>query len=63
MIITTEVQVKQKADESADLVSLGYEGYSITVDHKISKEASGWIYIRLGNGQFGWIKSSGVKIL
>lgn len=63
VIITDEVQVKQKAEETADLVSLGYEGYSITVDHRKSNEEIGWIYIRLGNGQFGWIENNGVKIL
>lgn len=63
VIITSEIQVKQRAEESADLVSLGYEGYAITVDHTISKTSEGWLYIRLGNGQFGWIKNQGVKIL
>ena len=63
VIITSEVQVKQAANESADLVSLGYEGYAITVDYNTSKTADGWLYIRLGNGQFGWIKHQGVKIL
>lgn len=63
VIITGEVQVKQKADETSDLVSLGYEGYSITIDDLKSKEIEGWIYIRLGNGQFGWIENKGVKIL
>ncbi|GAB5410238.1 MAG: hypothetical protein BalsKO_26030 [Balneolaceae bacterium] len=63
VIITNEVQVMQKADETADLVSLGYEGYSITVDQLKSSEIQGWIYIRLGNGQFGWIENNGVKIL
>ena len=63
VIITNEIQVKQKADENADLVSLGYEGYSITIDHIVSKEVPDWLYIRLGNGQFGWTRKSGVKIL
>lgn len=63
VIITNEIQVKQQADETADLVSLGYVGYSITIDHNQSSESTDWIYIRLGNGQFGWIKNSGIKIL
>ena len=63
VIITSEIQVKQASSESADLVSLGYEGYAITVDHNTSETANGWLYIRLGNGQFGWIKHQGVKIL
>lgn len=63
VIITNEIQVKQKAEDAGDLVSLGYEGYSITIDHKKSDKVAGWLYIRLGNGQFGWIKKGGVKIL
>ena len=63
VITTSEIQVKHAANESADLVSLGYEGYAITVDHSISKTSDGWLYIRLGNGQFGWIEHQGAKIL
>ncbi|MFV1882879.1 MAG: hypothetical protein ACMZ7B_00085 [Balneola sp.] len=63
VIITSEVQVRQAAAESADLVSLGYEGYAITVDHRTSSSFDGWLYIRLGNGQFGWIENQGIKIL
>lgn len=63
VIVTSEIQVKQSANESADLVSLGYEGYAITIDHNTSKTANGWLYIRLGNGQFGWIENQGVEIL
>ncbi len=63
VIITSEIQVKQGASESSDLVSLGYEGYEITVDNRTSNSVDGWIYIRLGNGQFGWIETRGVKIL
>lgn len=63
VIITSEVQVKQGANESSDLVSLGYEGYAITIDHSTSKTADGWLYVRLGNGQFGWVEHQGVKIL
>ncbi len=63
VIITSEIQVKQSANEAADLVSLGYEGYAITIDHITSKTTDGWLYIRLGNGQFGWIEHQGIKIL
>jgi hypothetical protein len=63
VIISSEVQVRQAATESSDLVSLGYEGYAITIDHNASSSIDGWLYIRLGNGQFGWIENYGVKIL
>lgn len=63
VVINKEIQVTQQPSETADLVSLAYEGYSITVDTFESKKANGWYYIRLGNGQYGWIKKEGAKIL
>lgn len=62
VITTRELQVKQRPAEEADLVSLAYEGYSITIDERISRQHEDWIYIRLGNGQYGWIPDRGVKV-
>ena len=42
---------------------MAYEGYDLTIDWKKSKTIENWYYIRLGNGQFGWIKAKGIKIL
>ncbi len=63
VIIESELQVRQNPDDSSDLVSLAYEGYEITVDATTSANNQDWIYIRLGNGQFGWVEKHGVKIL
>lgn len=63
VIIISEVQVKQSSNETSDLVSLAYEGYSVTVDLSRSNFENNWLYIRLGNGQFGWIENNGIKIL
>lgn len=63
VIIVTETQVMQQPGESSDLVSLAYEGYSIVVDNRKSRTSEGWYYIRLGNGQFGWIQPEAAKIL
>lgn len=63
VIIVKEIPVTTQPADNADLVSIAYEGYSITVDTFTSENADGWYYIRLGNGQFGWIKISGSKIL
>ncbi len=63
VIIKSEIQVRQEPEESSDLISLAYEGYEITVDKSISTGNEDWLYIRLGNGQFGWINKNGVKIL
>ena len=63
VVITTEIQVMQQPTETAHLVSIAYEGYSVTIDHSTGKEPEGWYYIRLGNGQFGWVKHHGIKII
>ena len=63
VVTDQQIQVTQQPSDTADLVSLAYEGYTITIDKFESDKADGWSYIRLGNGQFGWIKSGGAKIL
>lgn len=63
VIIDKEIPVRSAPNENADLVSIAYEGYSITVDAFSSEKAAGWYYIRLGNGQFGWVKTPGSKLL
>jgi len=63
VLISEESEVRQNPKESSELVSMAYEGYDLTLDRKKSEEFSGWYYIRLGNGQFGWIKSKGIEIL
>ncbi|MCG8373625.1 MAG: SH3 domain-containing protein [Balneolales bacterium] len=63
VIVTAEIQVKQQPDTNADLVSLAYEGYEITIDNLRSENEPNWLYIRLGNGQYGWIERGGSKTL
>ncbi len=63
VLIDEEVVVSENPQENATLISMAYEGYEVTIDHKISSGNNNWFYIRLGNGQYGWIKSKGIKIL
>lgn len=63
VIVMKETQVMQQPEASSDLISLAYEGYSIVIDHRKSNSSEGWYYIRLGNGQFGWIQPGAAKIL
>ncbi len=48
--------VKDKSD-------LAYEGNSVTLNRRISREHSGWVYTRLRNGVTGWVPESSVLIL
>lgn len=63
VLITTSSRVLETPETNATLVSIGYEGYDLTVDHWKSEEKENWLYVRLGNGQYGWILQEGVKIL
>lgn len=63
VIVAKQQPVTTQPIDNADLVSIAYEGYSITVDTFTSEHTDGWYYIRLGNGQFGWIQTQGSKIL
>lgn len=63
VVITASERVLQNPDSQSGLVSIAYEGYDITIDNKKSNATEGWLYIRLGNGQYGWIKTDGIKIL
>lgn len=63
VLITNSQRVLQGPNADATLESIAYEGYDLTVDHWKSEEQPGWLYVRLGNGQYGWIQDSGVKIL
>ena len=63
VIVVNEVQVRTNPEDASEFVSIGYEGYAITIDNKLSIQENGWLYVRLGNGQFGWIKNNGVKTL
>lgn len=63
VLITNSQRVVQSPSPDATLESIAYEGYDLTIDHWKSGEQPDWLYVRLGNGQYGWIQNKGVKIL
>lgn len=63
LLIKAESTVSTAPGEDKELVSMAYEGYDIIIDWKKSADQENWYYIRLGNGQYGWIKAEGIKIL
>lgn len=63
VLITSSQRVTQNPNTDSPLVSIAYEGYDLTVDQWKSAEQENWLYIRLGNGQYGWIPDRGVKVL
>lgn len=63
VLITSSQRVTQNPNSDSPLVSIAYEGYDLTVDQWKSAEQKNWLYIRLGNGQYGWIPDRGVKVL
>lgn len=63
VVIQKESRVYEQASAESSLVSMAYEGYDCTVDLKQSYAQNGWYYIRLGNGQYGWIHPESLKVL
>jgi uncharacterized membrane protein len=63
ILITNSVRILQSPNTEATLESIGYEGYDLTIDHWQSAKHADWLYVRLGNGQYGWMKDKGLKIL
>ncbi len=63
VIINNETKVLQQPTDNGIMESFAYEGYTLTIDHKISQDNTDWYYVRLSNGQAGWIKKSEIKIL
>ena len=43
-------------------ISTAYEGYKMRADLLKSEEQTGWHYVRLENGMFGWIDDQAVNI-
>lgn len=63
VVINTETKVLQQPTESSAMESFAYEGYTLTIDNKMSINNNDWLYVRLSNGQAGWIKKEEIKIL
>ena len=61
IIVDTEATVYSEADPSSPAIATGYEGYMCRVDFSVESN-SDWHYIRLGNGQMGWIARTALRI-
>ncbi|MAO65636.1 MAG: hypothetical protein CL666_11615 [Balneola sp.] len=63
VLVDNSQRVYETSNPEGTLVSIAYEGYDLTVDNWKSNDVENWLYVRLGNGQFGWIRNEGVKKL
>jgi len=63
VMVDEQVGVAEKPSSDAAIVSQAYEGYDFTVDKRKSKNTDGWIYVRMSNGQYGWIPRHNIRIL
>lgn len=62
VMIEDQTSVREEASSNASVVSQAYEGYTFTVDHKKSS-TNNWSYVRMSNGQYGWIPNDDILIL
>lgn len=63
VMIHQQANVVEQPGSDGAIVSQAYEGYTFTVDHSKSGEYSGWSYVRLSNGLYGWIPNTEIMIL
>ncbi len=63
VIISSQQRVLQSPNTESTLVSIAYEGYDLIIDQWKGESREEWLYIRLGNGQYGWVKNEGIKVL
>jgi tetratricopeptide (TPR) repeat protein len=63
VMITEETAVRDQPAPDAGTVSRAFEGYTFTVDRQKSSAETGWSYVRLSNGQYGWIPASEIMTL
>lgn len=61
VMIHEQSTVFSKPDEHEEPVTSAYEGYVLRIDYTLSKNEPDWFYVRLSNGQKGWIERT--KIL
>jgi len=61
VIIAEEVEVRDSPSASGELLVMGYEGYNCRVDFSVDA-IQGWRFIRLSNGQTGWVLDQTLRI-
>ena len=60
VIVAQETEIRTEPNESSEIVVIGYEGYDCRVDHSIDGSI-GWRFIRLSNGQTGWVLDQALR--
>lgn len=61
VIIAQEVEVRNSPSASGELLVMGYEGYNCRVDFSV-EAIQDWRFIRLSNGQTGWVLDQTLRI-
>lgn len=62
VLISSQSNLNKTATNDAELVSLAFEGYEFTVDYLTTDQNPDWMYVRMSNGVFGWIKRSDIHV-
>ena len=60
--VVRESNIREKPDSDSGIVSLSYEGYRFKIDRDRSQNYPDWYYVRMGNGQYGWIHRNDLKL-
>lgn len=63
VMVERESTVYQYPREDAAVITTAFEGYLLEIDNHQSQAETGWHYIRLENGMYGWIRNDGIRVL
>ncbi|MFW6157444.1 MAG: tetratricopeptide repeat protein [Balneolaceae bacterium] len=63
VMVNDQTTVMETPNSQSETVLRAYEGYALTVDHRESEGNPGWMYVRMSNGQYGWIPKKDILIL
>ncbi len=59
--IDARAHLYEQPQVSATPSGTAYEGFAMRVNNPKSADASGWLYVRLENGRYGWIEANRVR--
>jgi tetratricopeptide (TPR) repeat protein len=62
VMVARQGQVFQYPRTESAVITTAYEGYTMRVDFRESREYTEWKYVRLENGMYGWVQEELLKV-
>lgn len=62
VMVHRQAQVYQQPRPESAVITTAFEGYTMRVDFRQSKDYPEWKYVRLENGMYGWIEEDQLRV-